>query len=107
VDNLPCQLVHLRVNGNVISAVCYQGGWQGRAGHQLSVLPSGFQVGQIFLFTERSCGFPPPNEAGGFRHKYSITVWINNGDIRIQQNGVYTEFFGVKTLVIGFPQEVK
>jgi hypothetical protein len=38
---------------------------------------------------------------------FDMTVQFNNGDIRIQQNGVYTEFFGVKALVIGFPPEVK
>jgi hypothetical protein len=38
---------------------------------------------------------------------FDMTIHFKNGDIRIQQNGVYTEFFGVKALVIGFPLEVK
>ena len=38
---------------------------------------------------------------------FDMTVHFNNGDIRIQQNGIYTEFFGVYALVIGFPQEVE
>ena len=38
---------------------------------------------------------------------FDMTVHFNNGDIRIQQNGIYTEFFGVHALVIGFPQEVE
>ena len=38
---------------------------------------------------------------------FDMTVHFNNGDTRIQQNGIYTEFFGVYALIIGFPQEVK
>ena len=38
---------------------------------------------------------------------FDMTVHFNNGDTRIQQNGIYTEFYGVPALVIGFPQEVK
>jgi hypothetical protein len=38
---------------------------------------------------------------------FDLTVHFNKGDIRLQQNGVYAEFFGVKALVIGFPLEVK
>ena len=37
---------------------------------------------------------------------FDMTVHFNNGDRRIQQTGIYTEFFGVYALVIGFPQEV-
>ena len=38
---------------------------------------------------------------------FDMTVHFNNEDTRIQQNGIYTEFFGVPALIIGFPQEVK
>ena len=38
---------------------------------------------------------------------FDMTVHFNNGDRRIQQTGIYTEFFGVYALIIGFPQEVK
>jgi hypothetical protein len=38
---------------------------------------------------------------------FDLTVHFNNGDTRIQQTGIYTEFFGVYALVIGFPQEVE